>query len=77
VLARDAKNIWASGTARNRKTKKKILQNEELYNLQVEDVGLRAGCRKRQNKTLRHLYSAPNIIKMTNSRRIRWARNVT
>jgi hypothetical protein len=34
------------------------------------------GWRKRHNEELRNLYSAPNIIRMIKSRRMRWAGHV-
>jgi hypothetical protein len=34
------------------------------------------GWRKLHNEKLRNLYSSPSIIRMTKSRRMRWARHV-
>jgi hypothetical protein len=34
------------------------------------------GWRKQHNEELHNLYSLPSIIRMTKSRRMRWARNV-
>jgi hypothetical protein len=33
-------------------------------------------CRQLHNEELHNLYSSPNIIRMMNSRRMRWAENV-
>jgi hypothetical protein len=35
------------------------------------------GCRKLHNEELYNLYSSPNIIRMTRSRRMRWAGHVS
>jgi hypothetical protein len=35
------------------------------------------GCRKLHNEELHYLYSSPSLIRMINSRRMRWAGHVT
>jgi hypothetical protein len=47
------------------------------FNVGIRPISRNGGWIKLHNEELHNLYSSPNVIKMTKSRRLRWARHVT
>jgi hypothetical protein len=54
----------------------RVFENRVLRIFEPERDEVTGGWRKLHNEELHNLYSSPSIIKMTKSRRVRWAENV-
>jgi hypothetical protein len=55
----------------------RVLENRVLRKMFGQKRNeVRGGCRKVHNEELHNLYSSPSIIRMINSRRMRWAGHV-
>jgi hypothetical protein len=53
-----------------------VFENGAEENIWTEEDEVRGGWRKLHNDKFHNFYSSPSIIKMTKSRRMRWAGHV-
>jgi hypothetical protein len=65
-------SFWKAGNYRLRVFENRVLRR--IFGPKRDDVT--GDWRKLQNEELRNLYSSPNIIRMINSRRMRWTGHV-